>query len=278
MTALAAGPGRALAAPRVLLYHFFGEAPGGFDPENQFVSERMFRDHLDVLARGGWRAISLDDYLAWWEGTPLSRRSFLLTIDDAHESVVSVAAPILARAGIPSVLFVPSALVGGTVSWSEEYGTERLATAAELRALSGTGMELGVHGDDHTRMVPMDAGELARQATIARSRLAELVGRQPRAFAYPYGTHDDHARRAVAEAGYEVGFAVARERGRFARWRTCVDGDDSLRSFRFKLTPAYAAVSLAAGRTPWLRHKVRDAVAGVRRRAGAAGRRPAAGG
>jgi peptidoglycan/xylan/chitin deacetylase (PgdA/CDA1 family) len=270
---------RALVAPRVLMYHFFGAAPGGHDPDAQFVTERAFRHQLDVLARGGWRAVSLDEYLAWWDGARLPRRSFLLTIDDAHHSVVGTAAPILARAGVPSVLFVPSGLVGGTVSWSPAYAGERIATAEQLRSLVGTDMELGVHGYDHTRMVDMDASTLRLHAATARDELAELTAQRPRAFAYPYGTHDEHARRAVAEAGYAVAFAVARERGPMARWRVCVDGDDSPTAFRFKLGPAYAAMSLVAGRTPGLRHRLRDALGSVRgHRAPAGSARPGAGG
>jgi peptidoglycan/xylan/chitin deacetylase (PgdA/CDA1 family) len=270
LTDTVSSPGRALVAPRVLMYHFFGNAPGGIDPDHQFVTEQAFRSQLDTLARGGWRPIDLDDYLRWWDGARLPRKSFLLTIDDAHHSVVSTAAPMLAEAGVPAVLFVPSGLVGGTVSWSDDYAGERIATAEELRSLSAD-IELGVHGYDHTRMVDMDDSTLRLHTAVARDELMKLTGRRARAFAYPYGTHDEQARCAVAAAGYEVAFAVARERGRMGRWRICVDGDDSSTSFRFKLTTAYAVISLVAGRTPGLRHKVRDAAAAVRLAGRAAG-------
>lgn len=251
--------------PRVLMYHFFGPPPAGGDPDHLFISEQMLTAQLDSLQRGGWQPLGLDEYLGWLDGAQVPPRSYLVTLDDAHESVVRIAAPLLATRKIPSVLFVPSGMIGATMEWgAPEYLRERIATAAVLRSLAGTGMELGVHGADHARMVEMDAATLHQHVVEARDGLLAATGVRPRAFAYPYGTHDEASRRAVAEAGYQVGFAVAREAGRFAKWRIGIDGDDSLTTFHFKLTPAYGIAALAAGRIPGLRHRLRATVAAVR--------------
>jgi peptidoglycan/xylan/chitin deacetylase (PgdA/CDA1 family) len=126
-------------------------------------------------------------------------------------------------------------------------------------------MEVGVHGYDHTRMFGMDDVELHRNVVRARDEVAEMMGGTPRSFAYPYGTHDRNARQALEDAGFTVSFAVAREHGRFAVDRVYVKGTDSLRMFRFKLSMAYRFASRVGGRTPWLRHRIRDLVALVRR-------------
>ena len=251
--------------PRVLLYHCFGPAPDGGDPDHLFVSEQLLTAQLDLLHRDGWQPLCLDQYLGWLGGAPVPARSFLITIDDAHESVVRIAAPLLAARAIPSVLFVPSGMVGRTVEWAApQYRRERIASPEALRSVAGTGMELGVHGYDHRRMIGMDSAALRRHVTHARDELVALTGVRPRAFAYPYGTHDEAARRAVEQAGYQVGFAVAREAGRFAKWRIAMNGNDSLGVLRFKLTPAYGMASLIAGRTPKLRHRMRAAVAAAK--------------
>ncbi|NMI00270.1 polysaccharide deacetylase family protein [Pseudonocardia acidicola] len=257
-------------APRVLMYHFFGDAPAGGDPKGLFVSRQAFAAQLEDLRRRGWRALSLDDYLAGLAGRPTPRRSFLVTIDDGHESVGRVAAPVLAAAGVPAVLFVCPGLLGGRARWTPGYTGERLAAAAELTQLCGDGVELGVHGFDHTRLAGLDGAALHRQVAAARAELAAVTGVAPRAFAYPYGTFDEAARHAVAAAGYDVGFAVAREGGRFAVDRVGVHGADSPRMFRFKLSPAYRLLSRTAGRTQRLRHRVREVVhpAGRDREAG----------
>jgi hypothetical protein len=85
-----------------------------------------------------------------------------------------------------------------------------------------------------------------------------------RAFAYPYGTHDLGSRTAVAEAGYDAAFAVAREHGRYAVDRIFVQSTDSLFAFKCKLSAGYRLVSRVGGRAWKLRHGVRSAVARVR--------------
>ena len=252
-----------LRAPRVLMYHYFGEAPDA-DPERLFVDEAAFAAQLEHLCRRGWRALSLDEYLAALDGAPVPRRSYLITIDDGHESVGRIAAPLLAEAGIPSVLFVCPGLLGDRARWTRSYPDERLSPAEELAVLPSLGMELGVHSWDHRRMLGMDGATLDTQVRRSREALEEATGVTARAFAYPYGTHDLAARTAVAEAGYEVAFAVAREHGRFAVDRVFVQSTDSLFAFRCKLSEGYRFASRAGGRAWRLRHRVRATVARLR--------------
>jgi peptidoglycan/xylan/chitin deacetylase (PgdA/CDA1 family) len=249
--------------PRVLMYHYFGTPPGP-DPERLFVDRPMFLAQLDRLRRSGWRALSLDEYVAALDGAPTPRRSYLLTIDDGHESVGRLAAPLLAERGIPSVLFVCPGLLGDRPRWTQPYEGERLSAADDLRALPSLGMELGVHSWDHTRMAALDADALETHARRARAALEETTGVAARAFAYPYGTHDLAARTAVAGAGYDVAFSVAREHGRFAVDRVFVQSTDSLFAFRCKLSGGYRLVSRAGGRAWRLRHLVRDGVERLR--------------
>jgi peptidoglycan/xylan/chitin deacetylase (PgdA/CDA1 family) len=250
-------------APRVLMYHYFGAAPGP-DPERLFVDVPAFTAQLDHLQRGGWRALTLDGYLAALDGAPTPRRSYLLTIDDGHESVGRLAAPLLHERGIPSVLFACPGLAGGCASWTRAYTQERLTAAADLAGLPALGMELGVHSWDHLRLAGRDAATLEVQVVAARAALEAATGVAARAFAYPYGTHDLAARSAVAAAGFDVAFAVAREHGRFAVDRIFVQSTDSLAAFRGKLSGGYRLVSRAGGRAWRLRHGVRAVTHRVR--------------
>jgi peptidoglycan/xylan/chitin deacetylase (PgdA/CDA1 family) len=254
---------RPRSTPRVLMYHWFGDAPGP-DPERLFLTERAFAAQLEHLRRRRWRALSLDEYLAALDGAPTPRRSYLLTIDDGHESVPRVAAPLLAAAGVPSVLFVCPGLLGDRARWAEAYPEQRLAGAAELGPLPGMGMELGVHSWDHARLLGQDAAVLRRQVADARTELEAATAAPVRVFAYPYGSHDPAARDAVAAAGYRAAFAVAREHGRFAIDRVFVQSTDSLLLFRLKLSLGYRLLSRVGGRAWKLRHRVRALLAMVR--------------
>ena len=260
--------------PLVLMYHFFGDVPATGDPKGLFVSRDALIEQLSWLRRRGWQPLSLDQYLSALGGASTPRRSYLLTIDDGHHSALRIAAPVLAAAGVPSVLFVPSGLMGGTASWTPEYENERLLTMDELKDVERFGMEIGVHGFDHTRMQALDAGALTQHTSTARDVLTD-AGHAGRSFAYPYGTWDTASREAVAVAGYSAAFAVAREGGRFAIDRVGIFRGDSLTSFRLKLSLPYRLVSRVAGRAWRLRHLIRDARLSVLCTSGSGGGRGA---
>lgn len=207
-----------------------------------------------MLAR--WtRPLDLDAYLAGLEaGRRWPARSTLVTIDDGYRSTLEVAAPRLAAAGIPSVLFVSPARLGTTSAWMEAMPDEPLLHGQELRDLGRYGIEVGVHGLDHTLLPGLPEDELARQVVDARDAVADLVGYRPRAFAYPEGRWDPPAARAVAAAGYAAGFAVERGGpGRHAITRRPVTGLDRLPTFVLKLLPGYEQAWVALDRMGWVR-------------------------
>lgn len=243
--------------PVILLYHGFASGRRGDDPENLFVDVDKFARQLDHLLDRGWRALDLDGYLGL-DGARAPRKSFLLTIDDGFESVARLAAPVLADRDVPAVLFVPSGLLGASAAWLEEPAEEPLLSAATLRRLvAQTSIEVGGHGLDHTSMRGLGRDELADHCGGVRRRLEGELRCEVRAFAYPYGDHDEDARRAVAAAGYRVGFSVYDDAGRFAISRVDVNGTDTLRSFRLKLVPGYRRWWRLSSRVQVLRRTVR---------------------
>ena len=245
------------------MYHYFGRPPGA-DPEKLFVERETFVAQLDHLQSSGWRALNLDEYLAALDGVPTPRRSYLLTIDDGHESAGRVAAPLLAERGIPSVLFVCPGLLGDRARWAQAYPDEALWSAEQLRALPELGMELGLHSWDHTRMVGMTDAVLDVHVRKAHAALQAAAGVSAPAVADPVGPPHLAARSAVADAGFDVAFAVAREHGRFAVDRVFVQSTDTMAAFRLKLSGGYRAISRAGGRAWRVRHLVRATVAKAR--------------
>lgn len=217
------------------MYHGFSVGPAEHDPYDLIVSEASLREQLTHLRTAGWRPTDLDGYLAVLNGGATARRSYLVTIDDAFRSVLTVAAPVLAEFAVPSVLFTPAGLLGGTTSWLELQPNEPLLTADELRTIAGMGVEIGVHGWDHASMAGMSDADLHRSTAAARDALADVTGVRPRAFAYPYGDYDARAVAAVAAAGFEVGFSVYTDAGRHAVSRTDVKPHDSLTTMKVKL-------------------------------------------
>jgi peptidoglycan/xylan/chitin deacetylase (PgdA/CDA1 family) len=240
------------------MYHGIGWRSRRDDPDNLFVPPEALHAQLGALLRRGWRPLRLADYLA---GAP----GFLVTFDDGYRSVYDEALPVLGRLGVPATVFVLPGLLGGRSAWMARAPDEPLLDAEQILALQAAGFDIGLHGLDHTALPGLPGDELYRQVGVAADLLAELTGRRPLAFAYPYGAHDAAARDAVAVAGMEVGFATHTGAGRMAVPRIDVNGTDTAATFRVKATPGYPRLRRLGGAAPGLRPAVRALLGGIRR-------------
>lgn len=234
------------------MYHGFGTRRADRDPFNLFVPVADFDRHMAFVARY-LRPLDLTGFLAGLAEGRWPARSCLVTIDDGLASTLHDAAPVLARRGVPAVAFVCPGLVGGTSRWMPEMPDEPLLDADGVRLLADEGVEVGVHGYDHTDLPALPAEELWRQVAQARDDVADLTGAVPRAFAYPRGLHDAAAVACVREAGYDVAFSVEEGSGRFAFPRRPVTARDSMRTFLTKLLPGFGALERLSAGHPRLR-------------------------
>lgn len=258
---------RPVRRPLVLLYHGFTETPRADDPENLFVEVAAFEQQLDFFLRQGWTPLDLDGYLAACRGLPTPRRSFLVTIDDAFESVADLAAPVLAARGVPAVLYVPAGLIGRTATWLPSPADEPILAEDALRELIREhDIELGGHGWEHDAMSDLTPDQLRRETRQVRERLREVVGHDVRSFSYPFGIYDAAAARAVDAAGYDVAFSVHHDCGPMAISRVDVNSTDTLGTMRVKTIPGYRRIWRALEVARPLRRAIRRTAAGSRGR------------
>jgi peptidoglycan/xylan/chitin deacetylase (PgdA/CDA1 family) len=245
----------------VLMYHGVGCRSDRADPHNLFVSTTELTGHLLSLQERGWRPLTLAEYLAGGHGP----RRFLLTFDDGYQSVHDLAMPLLAGMGVPATVFVCSGLLGGTSQWMPEMPAEPLVTAEQVVAMQTAGIDIGLHGLDHTLLPGLSPAKLHAQTYVAADRLAEVTGEWPRAFAYPSGAHNATVRAAVADSGIQVAFATHLGSGPYAIRRVDVNSTDTNLSFRIKAVRAYPLMRRAAGALPGLRPALHAMIGTTRR-------------
>jgi peptidoglycan/xylan/chitin deacetylase (PgdA/CDA1 family) len=150
---------------------------------------------------------------------PPAPRTVAVTFDDAFRSVRDVAAPVLARLGVPATVFVPTALIGGRTAmvWA---GLERWASGPDAHELVGlewehlaeladTGWEIGSHTRTHARLPALADVALAAELAGSRADCAARTGRPCDALAYPYGAVDARVVAAAAVAGYRAAASPA---------------------------------------------------------------------
>lgn len=155
----------------------------------------------------GRRAASLLDYAT----QPPTADHFTLSFDDAHISVLQLAAPALAELGVTATLFVATAWIGTSDEWLDWDG---------VRRLRDLGWTIGAHSVRHPRMSwalydetqVQHAARLAIECARSREELAHALGEAPTLFAYPYGEDPDLARAAALAAGFSAAFTVREAR------------------------------------------------------------------
>jgi len=190
--------------PMIFMYH--GVAEVAEDPNYLCVTPARFAEQMSWLAGHGLRGVSITTLV---EAMRAGRQRGLvgLTFDDGYVSVLESAVPVLQRHGFGATAYIISDRLGGTNEW-DEGPSWPLLPASGVRELAAAGIEIGSHAATHPRLAGASPEQLAAEVGGSRSSLAALLGTEIRGFAYPYGSMDAAARRAVRDAGYEHACAV----------------------------------------------------------------------
>ena len=239
---------RSASTGSAIVLAFHAVADLGDDPvlAEYGVPPQRFAEHLDTLARRGWRFVDLDTVIAALDGRArLPERALLVSFDDCYLDLLSEAAPLLAERGIPAVAYAVAGLTGAANEWDRPLGARelRLLDAEGLRALATAGVEIGSHGMNHRQLTKLPLAEAAAEIRDSAAALEALGLPRPRTFSYPHGECDPGVEAAVGESGYEAAFTVTPgrvERGgdRYALPRIEVLASDSPARLRLKLATA----------------------------------------
>ncbi len=194
----------------ILLYHRFGPVAA----DGMTVTTAVFESHLRFLRDNGYTVIPLRTVVDWvrGKGPPPPPRSVVITVDDAHRTVMTEMLPLVLRYRVPVTLFVyPSAISNASYAMTWE----------QLRQLRQTGW---FDIQSHTFWHPNFKAEKRRLAPDAYARLVEAQLLKPKVIlknrlgvdadllAWPFGIHDPELMEYAARAGYVAAFTI--ERGR----------------------------------------------------------------
>jgi peptidoglycan/xylan/chitin deacetylase (PgdA/CDA1 family)/GT2 family glycosyltransferase len=239
---------RALRAQKaaVLAYHAIADLRDDRVLAAYGVPPERLAEHVDGLARQGYRFITLDHVIEAVDGRVLlPDRALLLTFDDAYVDLLTAAAPILAQRGIPAVVFAVAGKMGGTNEWDRALGAQplRLLDAKGLRDVEAQGIVVGSHGMSHRRLVELPQDEVDEELRRSAEELASAGVTRPLAFSYPYGLWNHDVTAATRAAGYVVAFTITpgvvrRGDNRFLLPRIEVSACDSAKTLRLKIATA----------------------------------------
>jgi len=191
----------------VLCYHRFEDKP----KDSLTIKPADFEAQMQALKDSGITVISMEDFLGWRRGEKaIPEKAAIISIDDGYLSGYNVAWPILKKFGYPFTMFLYTDYIkGGPKSGGQSISWDQLA---EMR---DQGVDIESHTVSHSslnaRKGKTDEQYLAwLQNEIAGSKeiLERNLGIHVKAFAYPYGLHNETVRNVVKQAGYEAAFTV----------------------------------------------------------------------
>ncbi len=190
--------------PMILMYH--GVADVAEDPNQLCVTPSRFAGQMAALQRLGLRGVAIGTLVDAMRAGQ-ARGLVGITFDDGYVNVLEAALPELKRRGFTASVFIISDRLGGSNEW-DEGPSWPLLSARQAGELAAAGLEIGSHSATHVRLAGLEAGQLEAEVSGSRASLGELMGTPVRGFAYPYGSMDAAARRAVHDAGYDYACAV----------------------------------------------------------------------
>ena len=137
--------------------------------------------------------------------------SVAVTFDDAFQSVVDCALPILDRHAIPATIFVPTGYMGSSASWISSPSARDyvgpVASADQLRALDPSRVRLGSHTVTHPRLGGLTEASLDEELSDSKAVLEAMTGTRITMLALPYGSYSLNVVAAAVRAGYNRVFA-----------------------------------------------------------------------
>ncbi|MDQ3034003.1 MAG: polysaccharide deacetylase family protein [Myxococcota bacterium] len=186
---------------RNLCLHYLSRTAG---ERRLAITPEQLRDIVVAERAAGRTAAALSAYVG--DARP-SEAHFTISFDDAHRSVLELAAPVLRELEVPATLFVATAWIGTGHEWLDWD---------ELRRLRELGWTIGAHSVTHPRMswalyeedAAAHAARLEDECARSRETIARELGEAPALFAYPYGEDPQIARDAVRAAGFAAALTV----------------------------------------------------------------------
>ncbi len=235
----------------VLMYHNVSDslADGLNIPADKLELQFMF------LKEKGYNSLSVKQVSRLMtEGGSLPKKSFVLTFDDAYESIETLLLPLLERYDFTAVVFVPVAFIGKTNIWDE--GKLPILSADSLQKISrNKHIEIGLHSFLHRSYNEMDLDDMKDDLQNCRRSLEYYKIPYVNALAYPYGAYPKKDKgfktemfEMFREAGLEFAFRIGNRinafplKDRYEIKRTDIRGTDPFFIFKTKLKKGRAKV------------------------------------
>ncbi len=185
----------------ILMYHYIRDLPRSRDKVGigLTVTPATFEIQLDYLQKKGYHTVSFSQLSD--SGAALPSKPIILTFDDGYEDAYTEAVPMLLKHKMTATFYIVTGFIG----------KKNYLTWEQLRAMTGSGMEIGAHTAHHLDLRKLTLAEQTREIANCIQLLQETLGIHIWSFAYPAGKYTATTMHLLEEAG--VPFAVTTHKG-----------------------------------------------------------------
>jgi peptidoglycan/xylan/chitin deacetylase (PgdA/CDA1 family) len=189
----------------ILMYHHV--VPDALPPPNHadkgewfFVhSPEGLSQHIEYLRKKRYKIISLSELINHIAKTGRApKKCATLTFDDGWVDNYFYALPVLQAHGVNACFFIDTAHL------SPENLSENKMSVVQLRAMLGSGMEIGSHTKNHPSLVQANLGDATNEIYGSKTDLEFHLGVKIDYFAYPGGAYNKKITDIVINAGYRA--------------------------------------------------------------------------
>lgn len=165
-------------------------------------SIERFKNQMDMLINTGI-PFSVGGEMSVLPG----KHNIAVTFDDAYQSVIQNALPILRDKKIPATIFVPTGWLGSKPMWIKNpnhiYANETVITETQLRTLPSDLITIGSHTVSHVNLNNIDESIAIREIFESKKTLERILNLKVTLFAAPYATLDEKFIDLFRQADYK---------------------------------------------------------------------------
>jgi peptidoglycan/xylan/chitin deacetylase (PgdA/CDA1 family) len=208
-----------------------------------------FERQMNALLKTG-SPVSLDSNLNLLKnGTNIA-----ISFDDAYQSVLYNAIPILCEKNIPATIFVPTGFLGKRPGWikneAHPYANEIVMTEKQLKTLPGYLITLGSHSVSHINLTQTDVQMAKEEIFESKQTLEQIIKKEVAFFAAPFATINEMFLPLFKEAKYQRVFLniptfPSTKTDMYLLGRTSIEPTDWPIEYHLKLKGAYQWLPLA---------------------------------
>lgn len=207
----------------ILMYHYVEYVKDKNDTIRQSlnIEPHIFEAQIKTFKDNGYTFLTASElgYIID-NNRPLPPKSVLITIDDGHDDVDTVILPILKKYHAKATAYIITGFID-----KPDFMTH----AQLVDVINSNLVEIGAHTVDHVALKDKFAPIVTHEVAQSKKDLENEYKIRPVSFAYPNGSFDEQAIKAVKDAGFTT--AVSTIPG--------IQQGEQNKFFLFRIRPGY---------------------------------------